>query len=104
MSSRQAIQPRCPAEVVSVDVPHVLQTCTLLLTAGITICTSYSHRLAQIAQLFIDIARVDHHAAYFFPQNRTIPRTHTCHVLAQSSSREHKPLTPFSAVRRTGRI
>ena len=45
------------------------------------------HCLAQIPQLFIHVALIDNCAADFFPQNRTIARTQTCHVNAQMSGR-----------------
>jgi hypothetical protein len=42
-----------------------------------------NHCLAEIAQFFIYVARVDNCAADFLPQNRTIARTQACHVNAQ---------------------
>jgi len=61
------MQPRSPELVISIGDPQVSQTRAPLLVAGITIRSLCGHRLAQMAQFFIDVARIGHRAADLFP-------------------------------------
>jgi len=67
------MQPKSPELVVSIGDPQVSQTRAILFMAGIAIFSSCGRQcLAQMAQLFIDIARIDYRAADLFPQNCTV--------------------------------
>src|SRR5436190_23934676 len=88
---KQAIQPRSPAEVVSIDEPQVSQTRAFLLITAIAIPSLCDHYLAEMAQLFIHVARIDNRAADFFSQNRPVPRTQACHINSQMYSGTSDP-------------